>query len=50
MTRTAVQSSLIIPHPNHGPAAIKLSYGEPLGVVVGALMPTGGWHDVYRAR
>jgi len=24
--------------------------GALAGAVVGALIPTGGWHDVYRAR
>ena len=31
-------------------AAIGAVMFAPMGAAVGALMPTGGWHDVYRAR
>ena len=35
-----------------GPVApiLGASVGAPVGALVGFVMPTGGWHDVYRAR
>ncbi len=31
-------------------AIVGVTVGAPLGALVGGVMPTGGWHDVYRAR
>jgi hypothetical protein len=31
-------------------AIVGVTIGAPLGALVGFVMPTGGWHDVYRAR
>lgn len=31
-------------------AIVGVTVGAPLGALVGFVMPTGGWHDVYRAR
>lgn len=31
-------------------ATVGVTIGAPLGALVGFVMPTGGWHDVYRAR
>ena len=39
----------VIPCGGEG-AAIGAALLAPLGAAGGAVMPTGGWHDVYRAR
>ena len=31
-------------------AIVGVTIGAPLGALVGFVIPTGGWHDVYRAR
>ena len=31
-------------------AIVGVTIGAPLGALVGFVMPTGGWHDVYRRR
>jgi len=31
-------------------AILGATVGAPIGALVGFVMPTGGWHDVYRAR
>ena len=32
------------------PAIVGATAGSPLGALAGFVAPTGGWHDVYRAR
>jgi len=39
----------VIPCGGEG-AAIGAAFIAPIGAAVGALMPTGRWHDVYRGR
>jgi hypothetical protein len=49
---TAIIAVLCLSVNCRGPVApiLGATVGAPVGALVGFVMPTGGWHDVYRAR
>jgi hypothetical protein len=49
---TAAVALLCLSTECNGPVApiLGATVGAPVGALVGFVMPTGGWHDVYRGR